>query len=205
MNYARHTLCFIYPNSLPLSNHTKEELDLLDFWLRHRYPLIVTRQPEKIHQEDIHLALPFFDNDQMKKIRLGFLFSKTAIQSSKELPILEELFPHVQLDFEIRVYGSYCWEYLTGQSYINQSSDLDLQIIYHNESLSALKLLHQQLSEGLNSIALDGEVRFPNLGDCAWLELIQEDFSPSVLIKCQQHVTLIKRRDLYAKFPTLHY
>jgi phosphoribosyl-dephospho-CoA transferase len=202
MNYSRHSLCVMKINAMPRSSHTKEELSILNFWLNSQYPLIVSRQPEAIHSEQINLALPFYDRKQQKKIRLGFLFDKTAIKLCRNLPRLVELFPKINLDFDIGVYGSHCWEYLTGLSYINKTSDLDLLISHNNESLATLKALYLKLTNEFKK-PIDGEIRFSNLGDCAWLELIQEELSPTILIKSYQEVNLVKREHLYAQFPAL--
>ncbi|HBB53835.1 MAG TPA: malonate decarboxylase holo-[acyl-carrier-protein] synthase [Legionellales bacterium] len=203
MNYYRHTLCFLKPDAKPISPHSTEDRSLLAYWLQNHYPLIVTRQLKNTPLEHIHLALSLFDKNQMKKIRLRFLFEKSQIQSSCELPKINQLFPHIKTDVEVRVYGSYCWEHLTGLHCIRKSSDLDLLIVYQNESISALQRLYQQLSQALKTIPLDGEIRFPDFGDCAWLELIQEAFSPQILIKYQQDIALIQREYLYAQFPAL--
>ena len=203
MNYLRYTLCFLKPDAEPISPHSAEERSLLASWLKKNHPLMVTRQPENTHPEHIHLALSLFDKDQMKKIRLPFLFDKSQIQSSRELPLLNELLPHIKTDVEVRVYGSYCWEHLTGLHYISKNSDFDLLIVYQNESISTLKILYQKLSQALKNITVDGEIRFPDFGDCAWLELTQEELSPHILIKSQQDLALIQREHLYAQFPAL--
>lgn len=203
MNYLRHTLCFLKPNAKPLSSHLAEEQSILANWLQNHYPLMVTRQTENTHQEQIHLALSLFDKIQMKKIRLRFLFEKSQILSFRELPKMNELFPDIKTDVDVRVYGSYCWEHLTGLQHISQSSDLDLLIIYQNQSLLTLQILYQQLSQAFKTIPVDGEIRFPDLGDCAWLELIQKEFITKILIKFPQDIALIQREHLYAQFPAL--
>ena len=46
MKHLRHTLCFLEQQTQPISSHSEEELEVLDYWLKEQYPLIVTRQPE---------------------------------------------------------------------------------------------------------------------------------------------------------------
>jgi len=203
MKHLRHTLCFLEQQTQPISSHSEEELEVLDYWLKEQYPLIVTRQPEKIHDDHIRLALPYFDKVQQKKMRHSYLFAKSAIKQHQELPFFHKLFPDIKTDSEIRVYGSYCWQYLTGQTYVHSASDLDLLIVYTNQSLAELKTLYQQLGQELKTVQLDGEVRFPNLGDCSWLELTQGEASPTLLVKSHQELSLVKRDYLYAQFPTL--
>ncbi len=203
MSHLRHTLCFLEQQTQPLSSHSSEDLGVLEFWLKEQYPLIVTRQPEKIHDDHIRLALPYFDKEQKKKMRLSYLFAKSAIKQHQELPFFHSLFPNIKTDSEIRVYGSYCWQYLTGQTYVHSASDLDLLIVYTDQSLTALTALYHQLVQELKTVPLDGEVRFPNLGDCSWLELTQTQASPTLLVKSHQELSLVKRDHLYAQFPSL--
>lgn len=205
MTPLRHSLCFLQSEALPLSVHPEEELIFLIQWLKQDYPLIVTRQPEIMDPKHIHLALPFFDVAQRKKIRSSFLFSKSTVTHYQELPELSKIFPAIKSPCEIRVFGSYCWQYLTQQYYIHEHSDLDLLFIYKGQSLTQLKALYYQITQELKSVQLDGEVRFPDLGECSWRELIQNESSPALLLKSYQNVTLIKREQLYAQFPSLLY
>jgi phosphoribosyl-dephospho-CoA transferase len=203
VSHLRHTLCFLEQQALPLSSHSSEELGVLEFWLKEQHPLIVPLQPENIHDDHIRLALPYFDKEQKKKMRFSYLFTKSAIKKHQELPFFHSVFPSIKTDYEIRVYGSYCWQYLTGQTYVHNASDLDLLVVYAHQSLTALTTLYHQLVQELKTVPLDGEVRFPNLGDCSWLELTQAEETPTILVKSNQALALVKREDLYAQFPAL--
>jgi phosphoribosyl-dephospho-CoA transferase len=205
MNYLRHTLGYLKKDTKPLASHSLEHRELLDYWLKQQYPLIVTRQPESTHREHIQLALPYYNPQQQKKIRASFLFSRSSIIKTQELPSLQELFPSVMLptNMLISVYGSYCWQYLTQQAYVQASSDLDVLISYSGQSLRALSTLYHYLSDQLPISALDGEIRFPQLGDCSWQELIQTENSDSLLFKSEHQIKLVQRDHLYAKVPTL--
>jgi phosphoribosyl-dephospho-CoA transferase len=101
------------------------------------------------------------------------------------------------------IYGSYCWQYLTQINYVQSSSDLDVLISYQNESLIELDKLYHGLLKKLPVARVDGEVRFPSLGDCSWLELIQPSSADTLLFKSVNQIELVPRDRLYAAFPTL--
>ncbi|MFV0821622.1 malonate decarboxylase holo-[acyl-carrier-protein] synthase [Tatlockia micdadei] len=205
MNHQRHTLCFLKEGAKPLSILQKQEDELLEYWMKHQFPLIFTYQPKELHPEHVQLAIPFFDSSSQKKIRLCTNFYKNAIKETKSLPTFQDVFQHATLkqNTEIRVYGSYCWQYLTKLNYVQPSSDLDLLIFYENQSLIELVLYYQEIKHILSIPRLDGEVRFPNLGDCSWFELIQPSSSASILLKSAQQIELISREYLYEQVPTL--
>lgn len=203
MTPQRHTLCFLQSEAHPLSSHQGDELVFLNQWLKQGYPLIATRQAELIDPKSIHLAIPFFDETQQKKIRYSFLFAQSSVKHYQGLPDLNKLFPAIEIPYDIRVYGSYCWQYLTKHHYVQEHSDLDLLLSYSGQSLVQLKKLYYQITQEVKPIQVDGEIRFPNLGDCSWLELIQNELNATLLLKSYQSVALIKREQLYAQFSTL--
>lgn len=203
MTPLRHTLCFLQSETDPLSSHQEDELVLLSLWLKQGHPLIATRQSEIINPKNIHLAIPFFDETQQKKIRTSFVFAQSSVKHYQELPGLNKLFPAIETPYDIRVYGSYCWQYLTQHQYVHEHSDLDLLFIYGGQSLVQLKALYYQITQEFKPTQVDGEIRFPNLGDCSWRELIQNESSATLLLKSYQSVALIKREQLYAQFSTL--
>lgn len=204
MNELRHNLYYLASHTKPLSTHSPYELQILDYWLTHRLPLIVTRQPPLTHCNQIQLAIPYFELKQQKKVRVSYLFSKSSLFQSKELPTLQEIFPEIELGSpNIRVYGSYCWQYLTQLPYVQATSDLDLLIDYSAQSISELISLYTDLAHQLKIANLDGEVRFPGIGDCSWRELIQTKSSDTILIKSTQQIELLSRDQLYELFPAL--
>jgi phosphoribosyl-dephospho-CoA transferase len=105
----------------------------------------------------------------------------------------------------LRVYGSLAWQFLTGQQYLSDSSDIDLLFRpQHQMQLRAgLALLQQHLPD----IPLDGEIIFPNEGAVAWKEWLSGDTSQAVfeqqrvLVKAIDSVSLQSRSSLLAMLP----
>ncbi|HBD7142681.1 TPA: malonate decarboxylase holo-[acyl-carrier-protein] synthase [Legionella pneumophila] len=205
MNYLRHTLCYLDKNTTTASLPAPEQLDLLQYWLKCEYPLIVTRQPEDVPCGQIQLAIPYFIPTQSQKLRASYIVDDSWVIDTKALPSLQEIFPYLELDTstKIQVYGSYCWQHLTREQYIQSSSDLDVLISYENQSLLTLSELQKHLQKTLKIDCIDGEIRFPALGDCSWTELLQIHSSDSILFKAAKKIFLVKRESLYANFPAL--
>ncbi|MFJ1268074.1 malonate decarboxylase holo-[acyl-carrier-protein] synthase [Legionella lytica] len=202
MNYARHTLCYLNPSTVAASQHSEEQQRLFKYWLHCGYPFISPRQPQELPSGKIHLAIPYV-NLQQQKIRAGYQVALSAIIQNQELPKFTDIFPSVQLEAtaDIKVYGSYCWQYLTQESYVQPDSDLDVLIIYAAQSLSDLRGLYQELLLKSKVQQIDGEVRFPHWGDCSLHELLQN--SDSILFKSINNVFLLAREELYATYPSL--
>ncbi|HAU1881880.1 TPA: malonate decarboxylase holo-[acyl-carrier-protein] synthase, partial [Legionella pneumophila] len=142
---------------------------------------------------------------QSQKLRASYIVDDSWVIDTKALPSLQEIFPYLELDTstKIQVYGSYCWQHLTREQYIQSSSDLDVLISYENQSLLTLSELQKHLQKTLKIDCIDGEIRFPTLGDCSWTELLQIHSSDSILFKAAKKIFLVKRESLYANFPAL--
>ncbi|STX29760.1 nucleotidyltransferase [Legionella beliardensis] len=205
MSYQRHTLCYLQPDTQSIVSIAPQENNLLQYWLLQGFPLIYTYQPPHLKPDQVQLAIPYFKIATQEKIRMSFVFSHLSIIQSKPLPSLNEVFPSLNFKSTIamRVYGSFCWQHLTQQPYVRPSSDLDIQILYSSESLIELNHLHSILRQCLQIPAIDGEIRFPNFGDCSWLELIESSAGENILFKSTQQIYLLPREKLYAAFPTL--
>ena len=202
MNYARHTLCFLNPTTTTTSQHPEEEQRLFQYWLNRGHPFICSRQPQELASGQIQLAIPYF-NQQRQKLRVSYQVLKSEIAQSAELPKFADIFPSARLEThtEIKIYGSYCWQHLTQEPYVQPDSDLDVLIIYAEQSLTDLGTLSQELPHKSKVPRIDGEIRFPHLGDCSLHELLQN--SDSILFKSINNVLLLAREDLYAAYPSL--
>lgn len=205
MIFQRHSLCYLKADAHPLIAKSGGDDALLTFWQEQQFPLIFTHQPSHLGTNQIKLAIPYFEPETQKKIRTSYLFSPTAINYSTSLPYLKELLPNLTLQSKsiLRVYGSYCWQYITQHPYVQPSSDLDVQITYVKESLNELAQLYNTLSKIMPMNSLDGEVRFATIGDCSWRELIEKTSSEHILFKSTHQIQLISREQLYAAIPTL--
>ena len=205
MTYLRHTLCYLTQSAKPISMQSPDHSDLFHYWLTRNYPFIVTRQTAHLSASQIQLAIPYFDRDQAKKIRAQCVVDKSALTQIRELPNIDEVFPDLKLNprRSIKVYGSFCWQYLTQEPYVQQSSDLDLLIPYEQQSLSELAGLYTWLQKTLDIDRIDGEIRFPEVGDCSWRELLDLNSSDSILFKSTSTIDLLRRETLYATVPAL--
>jgi len=205
MTYQRHTLCYLDLFAQPLIMEEMAHQTLLAHWLDQQFPLIFTYQPPQIQRKQVQLAIPYVDPKTQQKIRFSYLFPETVISHSTKPPTLQAIFPHIESTRtrNIRVYGSYCWQYLTQKKYVHPNSDLDLLIQYQSESLVELKRRFDGLRAQLPLIELDGEIQFPHLGNCSFAELLIPSSSETILFKSEYQIRLVSRDDLYAIFPTL--
>lgn len=201
MKPLRHHLCVLPHNYRPLSQHTLEQFEYFQYWQNQRYPFVFTRQPPGIENSQLQLAIPYYNPATQQKIRLAFLLPKAGLQL-QALPTLNEIFPKAEKHWNtIGVYGSFCWQYLTGERYVQANSDLDLLFPYLNQSMVSIENTVQQIKFKLQ-LTVDGEIRFPGLGDCALYELLNQK-SQTILFKSTHALELVPREIVYASFPTL--
>lgn len=215
----RHHLIFPAPDvSFKIHSVHEDQQKILNYvseWINKGLPCIYTRQLIKDALK-LNAGLPVVIAG--KKYRIAISLNHTEIKKQKELPKLIEMTPflaqklngnsitfseHDQLKFQsISVYGSFLFEYLSNQPFVNHHSDLDLLIPYEHESLSELNQKISRL-KALFQIPIDGEIRFKNLGDIALKELTNPVAS-QFLFKNTNEIGLISRHDLYQQFPDLH-
>ncbi|AHE67592.1 malonate decarboxylase holo-[acyl-carrier-protein] synthase [Legionella oakridgensis] len=201
MIHLRHHLCYLKNSAILLDG---KETTFFEQWVARGFPLICTRQPNQLSPAQIQLAIPYVDCMTQRKYRFSFKIAKKDIATIVELPTIEEVFPNrlFKQISAIQVFGSYCWQYLTGHPYVHSASDLDLLISYEQQSLQELSDCLAYLKALLKIQHMDGEVRFKQFGDCALLELLDRK-THDILFKTWQDVTLVSRDVLYANFPTL--
>lgn len=204
MILLRHHLCYLDKNSRPALAYRPKEINLFDYWITQQFPLIYTRQPQSILPGQLQLAIPHFDHEYQQKYRCSFVINEEHITDTRELPSLHQVFPHQPIivePFEIGVFGSYCWQYLTQKQYIHNTSDADLLIHYKQQSLKNLRALLESLKTTL-ILNIDAEVRFIHHGDCSLTELLDPQTN-DILFKTAHDVLLIDRDKLYEDIPTL--
>ncbi len=137
----------------------------------------------------------------VNKLRAAYRVKRQQIIDTRSLPTLWQVFG-LQAPFGavIFVFGSYCWQYLTQKNYVTATSDVDLLVLYEQQTMAELKRLYQSLQQELGRV--DIEVALPGLGDCALLELVNPE-THSVLFKTAQNKPLITREEINAAIPTL--
>ena len=96
---------------------------------------------------------------------------------------------------DVRVFGSWMWQMLTGDPYVNASSDLDLLITVATkaEANRTVALLQGAAVEIL--FPLDGELSFPASGEVQWREYCGD--APMILLKSLTSVRMIRREELW--------
>ncbi len=201
---ARHNLCYLLPSE-GLNKLIEEESNgLLQNWIFKSRPLVFTRQPDTLEKEKVQLAAPYLDIETLKKTKFSFILDHKDIAYITSPPSIKTIFPQLnKMDFDhIKVFGSYCWEFLTNEKNTHHQSDLDLLIQFNNTSASCLKNTIGKIRKYTGIKTIDGEIRFQQLGDCAANELLHSQ-SKSILFKSIHQVTLIDRSDLYERFPAL--
>lgn len=95
---------------------------------------------------------------------------------------------------DLRVYGSWMWQALTGERHVRVTSDLDLLVDVagpREAEEAAAFLAHQELTL---SFKLDGELSFAGRGEVQWREFLTT--APEVLVKAVDSVRMIRREDL---------
>jgi len=173
---------------------------LLD-WLSHERPLIRTR----IRPDDppgwLPLGLPL--PPSQGKRRLALCAPWDGLKSWSAPPLLLQVIDSAppawreglirleqnarHLHLSLRVFGSLAWQYLTGESYLHESSDLDLLWSPADQTQLQAGLALLQMWERESGLRADGEVLLP-AGAVAWRELAN---SPSrVLVKDEWQATL---------------
>ena len=94
-------------------------------------------------------------------------------------------------DLDLRVYGSWMWQTLTGEGHVRPTSDLDLlvDVSGQREAAAAAAFLARQEPE--LSFRLDGELSFAGLGEVQWREFLGD--APEVLLKAVDTVRMVRR------------
>lgn len=91
---------------------------------------------------------------------------------------------------DIRVFGSWMWQALTGEAHAGPSSDLDVLIPVSGREQAARAVAFLESSSKCCPCRIDGELAFPG-GDISWREYASP--AGEVLIKSPDAVRLIPR------------
>ena len=95
---------------------------------------------------------------------------------------------------DIRVYGSWMWQALTGERHVHEASDLDvvIDVAGHDEASRVASLLAGE--EQHLAFRIDGELSFEGLGEVQWREILQG--KDEVLLKSVDTLQLVPRARL---------
>jgi phosphoribosyl-dephospho-CoA transferase len=100
----------------------------------------------------------------------------------------------VEESIDVRVYGSWMWQALTGEGHVRGSSDLDVLVDVSGraEADRATRFLERQ--EAALELTLDGELSFAGLGEVHWRDYRQG--KAEVLVKSIDSMRLMPRPEL---------
>jgi len=172
--------------------------ELLRHWQACHLPWVVARHRPEVAQPAVCLGLPAPQHWDRRRLAASVAADGIALQG--QFPSLHDvaqscpwgvgaaawLAQGQELKAQVRVYGSYGWQFLTGMPYVRAGSDLDLSVHAHDlhAALQALDWLAQTLPVGEAGsggrapsarlpLRVDGEIVFPQGQALAWRELQQ--------------------------------
>lgn len=157
--------------------------ECLQYWARHRLPLVVTRQTASELPHSIALGLPA--PARWDKRRITLAVPRSAVLYFDAFPPASEVLCLLPLAARTpwrglceqlstchaaaRVYGSYGWQRLTGLDHVHGDSDIDLCIAVSNPAQAdAVAALLQGVA--VPRLRLDGELVFDDGAAVAWRE-----------------------------------
>ena len=207
----RHQLVRVYPAAWARVLCARPDLasePLLRDWVREGWPLIARRRGP-LDGEGVLLGLPLPPSAGKRRIAVEMRARDVACASllpsvSEVLdtapvtwqPCLRELTDLAQAyDVHCGVFGSLCWQWLTGLRYINARSDVD--IAWTLPRPDRLKRFLDDLAD-LDACApmrLDGELVHADGSGANWREL--HAGSPEIILKTAEQVLLQARADFF--------
>ena len=99
-----------------------------------------------------------------------------------------------QAGLDVRVYGSWMWQALTGEPHVHAASDLDVVIDVADLAAADRAAAFLAREEQALSFRIDGELSFPGLGEIQWREMLQD--KDEVLLKSIDTLQLVSRARL---------
>ncbi|MFC3902686.1 phosphoribosyl-dephospho-CoA transferase [Acinetobacter marinus] len=104
------------------------------------------------------------------------------------------------MDCEVYVYGSYAYQYLTKETYVRSTSDLDL--VLYPQQLSRLAEILQRIEQvqAKSQIRFDGEIKVHSDWHVSFNELISValDQTQQIIVKGLQRVDMLRLEHLFA-------
>lgn len=219
VQYQRHDLVWLSEEAWAGILRTSTAPELLRQWQQEEWPAVVTRRQPDTAEDEVCIGFPlppvagnklrFAARVKAEHIALHqsalSLHNVVAVVPPAWQAGLQSLHQHALMaGIKLRVYGSVAMQFLTGQDYLNATSDIDILFRpYQQAQLRAgLALLHEQ-----QTLPIDGEIVFPGEAAVAWKEWIQaahagQDFNQQrVMVKDMHGVSLRTRQSLLDLLP----
>ena len=160
-----------------------EARECLDFWAAHQLPLVVTQQPAAMPADHVALGLPA--PLRWSRRRLALHIPACGLLYFDEFPLasrIDKLLPPSlrtawrslsdelsAAGVDVRIYGSYGWQFLTGLDYVRAASDLDLRMLVA-DPIAADLVVAALNAAPFAKPRLDGELMFADGSAVAWRE-----------------------------------
>lgn len=164
-------------------------------WREHRRPLVVRGARSDAGKARVAVGLPAPLGASCSRVALEV--GRDSVLSCRPFPKLQQIAHRqswygAELDLDraiaatgavARVYGSFGWQALTGESYVHEASDIDLCIDVPNFASACAVVRH--LEQAQLARRLDGELVFAGGNAVAWREFAGwlDGQAQSVLVK----------------------
>lgn len=187
MQLRRHDLVWLDP-SIDIYSYAvaTEHINEAHRWIKQGRPLVVARQPDTPDSQANQVTLGFTLPSAPMRTRISLRAPRTAIiRHARPLPLLDVI-DYAPDDWRTsiynlhalcekagaiaRVYGSLSSQAVTGENYLDATSDLDL-LLECSEDTQLLSLLAALENFPLQIPRIDGEIFAPTGWAVAWREL----------------------------------
>jgi phosphoribosyl-dephospho-CoA transferase len=193
---------------------TRAVAEPLRAWAQRGLPLVVPRQPDE--RGDGNIVLAWAAPTAAGRQRIAMEVPLRSVAYFHEFPLARDaaaLLPRTArpaartllerlhgLTIQPRVYGSYGWQLLSGESYVRDGSDFDVWMAVENHTQASAAALALAGADTLGGVRLDGELLFPDGAGVAWREYAawREGRARSMLVKRIDSVQLTHTLELPA-------
>ena len=184
------------------------QLAVAQEWFAQRRPAVVCRREAPVTSDAIRLGIPL--SPQRGRERIALTLGHAALCAIQPPPLLTRVTldapvawqaplrklaaAAAALQLGLRVYGSFLWQHLTGETYVTERSDVDLLFAARDagQLQAVLALLPQWERE--TGLRADGELLLADGSGVAWRELLRTD--GMVLVKRIGAVQLLARAEI---------
>ena len=209
MQFERHRLVYLDPvrwDEILATHATLRAIPVVVDWVAAGHPLIARRPVCEDMAGLVPLGLPLPPSLGMQ--RLAVAVPPDAILSDAPPPLLSNALRSapvawqrtvaalIALDPETRCFGSLAWAYLTGLSYLSETSDLDViwQVANGDDAARLATSLVRIDTDA--PMRLDGEIVTPTGLAVQWREFASD--APELLVKAAEGNRMVARAELFA-------